>query len=87
VGRVISDGAVTFGQFVRNRFFPLKEAQGGPETAKVNKLIIQKDLIDSFDGITGKNTHAAALLETAPSSLALTALHRPTFQVRKASTQ
>jgi integrase len=48
-GRVMNDGAVTFGWFVRNRFLPLKEANWKPETAKVKKLLIQKDLIDSFD--------------------------------------
>ena len=45
----MNDGAVTFGWFVRNRFLPLKEANWKPETAKVKKLLIQKDLIDSFD--------------------------------------
>lgn len=54
-GRVMNDGAVTFGWFVRNRFFPLKEAKWRPETAKVKKLIIQKDLIDAFDGIPLEN--------------------------------
>jgi len=34
---------------VRNRFFPLKEAHWKEETAKVKKLLIQRDLIDSFD--------------------------------------
>jgi integrase len=48
-GHVMNDGAVTFGWFVRNRFLPLKEANWKPETAKVKKLLIQKDLIDSFD--------------------------------------
>ena len=48
-GRVMNDGAVTFGWFVRNRFLPLKEANWKPETAKVKKLLLQKDLIDSFD--------------------------------------
>lgn len=54
-GRVMNDGAVTFGWFVRNRFFPLKEAKWRPETAKVKKLIIQKDLIDPFDGTPLEN--------------------------------
>lgn len=54
-GRVMNDGAVTFGWFVRNRFFPLKEAKWRPETAKVKKLIIQKDLIDAFDSIPLEN--------------------------------
>lgn len=50
-GRVMNDGAITFGWFVRNRFLPLKEANWKPETTKVKKLLIQKDLIDSFDHI------------------------------------
>lgn len=54
-GRVMNDSAVTFGWFVRNRFFPLKEAKWKPETAKVKKFIIQKDLIDTFDGISLEN--------------------------------
>ena len=48
-GRVMNDGAVTFGWFVQNRFLPLKEANWKPETAKVKKLLIQKDLINMFD--------------------------------------
>src|SRR6516162_982937 len=32
---VLNDGSVTFGWFVRNRFFPLKEGNWKPETAKV----------------------------------------------------
>lgn len=50
-GRVMNDGAVTFGWFLRSRFLPLKEATWKPETAKVKKLIIQKDLTDAFDAI------------------------------------
>ena len=54
-GRVMNDGAVTFGWFVRNRFLPLKEANWKPETAKVKKLLIQKDLIDTFDHMPLEN--------------------------------
>ncbi len=43
------DSSVTFGWFVRNRFFPLKEGMWRVETAKVKKLLIERDLIDSFD--------------------------------------
>jgi integrase len=53
--RVMNDGSVTFGWFVRNRFFPLKEANWKLETAKVKKLIIQKDLVEAFDGIPLEN--------------------------------
>ena len=53
--RVMNDGSVTFGWFVRNRFFPLKEANWKLETAKVKKLIIQKDLVETFDGIPLEN--------------------------------
>jgi hypothetical protein len=41
-GRVMNDSSVTFGWFVRNRFFPLKEAHWKGETAKVKKLLIHK---------------------------------------------
>jgi integrase len=59
--RVMNDGSVTFGWFVRNRFFPLKEANWKPETAKVKRLIIQKDLVDVFDGIPLENFDRFAL--------------------------
>ena len=54
-GRVMNDGGVTFGWFVRNRFLVLKVANWKPETAKVKKMLIQKDLIDSFDHIPLEN--------------------------------
>jgi len=60
-GRVMNDGSVTFGWFVRNRFFPLKEANWKPETAKVKRLIIQKDLVETFDGIPLENFDRFAL--------------------------
>ncbi len=34
-GRAMNDSSATFGWFVRNRFFPLKEANWKEETAKV----------------------------------------------------
>ena len=60
-GRVMNDGSVMFGWFVRNRFFPLKEANWKPETAKVKGYIIQKDLVDTFDGIPLENFDRFAL--------------------------
>ena len=54
-GRVMNDSSVTFGWFVRNRFFPLKEAHWKEETAKVKKLLIQRDLNDPFDKAPLKN--------------------------------
>lgn len=54
-GRVMNDGAVTFGWFVRKRYFPLKEAHWKPETAKVKKLLIERDLIDTFDDVPIEN--------------------------------
>jgi integrase len=44
--RIMNDGSVTFGWFVRNRFIPLKEAAWKEETAKTKKFLIQRDLID-----------------------------------------
>jgi integrase len=49
------DSSITFGWFVRNRFFPLKEGMWRVETAKVKKLLIERDLIDSFDTIPLKS--------------------------------
>jgi integrase len=54
-GRVMNDGSVSFGWFVRNRFLPLKEANWKEETSKVKKLLIQRDLIDPFDKIPLEN--------------------------------
>ena len=45
------DSRVTFGWFVRNRWYPLKEADWKPETARDKKCIIQKDLLDPFESI------------------------------------
>jgi len=54
-GKVMNDGSVSFGWFVRNRFLPLKEANWKEETCKVKKLLIQKDLIDPFDKVPLEN--------------------------------
>ena len=51
----MQDGSVSFGWFVRNRFFPLKEAKWKEETAKVKKLIIESDLIEPFDEVPLEN--------------------------------
>ena len=53
--RAVNDASVTFGWFVRNRFFPLKEAHWKEETAKVKKLLIQQDLIEEFDDVPLEN--------------------------------
>jgi hypothetical protein len=45
------DSRVTFGWFVHNRWYPLKEADWKPETARDKKCIIQKDLFDKFENI------------------------------------
>jgi integrase len=47
----MNDSSATFGWFVRNRYFPLKEARWKDETSKVKKLLIQRDLIYPFDKI------------------------------------
>ncbi len=51
----IKNESVTFGWFVRNRFFPLKEARWKEETAKVKKLLIQQDLIEDFEDVPLEN--------------------------------
>src|SRR6185369_216186 len=53
--RAANDSAINFGWFVRNRYYPLKEATWKEETAKVKKMIIQRDLIDYFDAVPLEN--------------------------------
>jgi len=57
-GATTSEGAAPnkdsrgrFGWFVRNRWYPLKDADWKPETARDKKCIIQKDLLDPFENI------------------------------------
>ena len=54
-GKAANDSAVKFGWFVNNRYYPLKEATWKEETAKVKKMIIQRDLIDYFDAVPLEN--------------------------------
>ena len=50
-GRVLNDSSVTFGWFVRSRYLPLREANWKPETAKVKKIQIQRDLVEKFESV------------------------------------
>ena len=45
------NGTVSFGWFVRRRFFPFKEAIWRPETSKVKKALIESDLIRAFEDV------------------------------------
>ena len=47
--RVLKDSSTTFGWFVRNRYFPLREGDWRPETAKVKKIQIEQDLLATFE--------------------------------------
>jgi integrase len=47
--RVLKDSSTTFGWFVRNRYFPLREGDWRPETAKVKKIQIEQDLLLKFE--------------------------------------
>jgi hypothetical protein len=48
-GRVLKDSSTTFGWFVRNRYFPLREGDWRPESAKVKKIQIERDLLAKFE--------------------------------------
>jgi integrase len=50
-GRVMKDGSVTFEWFVRNRYLPLREANWKPETARVKRIQIQRDLVEKFEDV------------------------------------
>jgi integrase len=47
-GRVLKDGSVTFEWFVRNRYFPLRQGDWRPETAREKKAQIEIDLVAKF---------------------------------------
>jgi integrase len=47
-GRVLRDSSTTFEWFVRNRFFPLRQGDWRPETAKEKMSQIELDLIGKF---------------------------------------
>jgi integrase len=47
-GRILKDGSVTFEWFVRNRYFPLRQGDWRPETAKEKTAQIEIDLIEKF---------------------------------------
>src|ERR1700733_7435910 len=47
--RVLKDSSTTFGWFVRNRYFPLREGDWRPESAKGKKIQIERDLLAKFE--------------------------------------
>ena len=47
--RVLKDSSTTFGWFVRNRYFPLRAGDWRPESAKVKKIQIERDLLAKFE--------------------------------------
>ena len=49
-GRVMKDGSVTFGWFVRNRYYQLRDWR--PETEKVKKIQIERDLVEKFESVS-----------------------------------
>jgi integrase len=49
--RIRKDSSVTFGWFVRNRYFPLREGDWRPETAKIKKIQIEQDLLSKFEEV------------------------------------
>jgi hypothetical protein len=49
-GKIMKDGSVTFEWFVRNRYYPLRDWR--PETEKVKKVQIERDLVEKFDSVT-----------------------------------
>jgi len=51
-GRILKDGSVTFEWFVRNRYFPLRQGDWRPETAKEKTAQIEIDLIGKFGSRT-----------------------------------
>jgi hypothetical protein len=72
---------ITFGWFVRNRWFPLKGADWKEETARDKKCIIQKDLIDRFDSVPLENFDKF-MLQVHLNNLAKTRSRDRVLQIR-----
>ena len=66
-GRIMKDGSVTFGWFVRNRYYPLRDWR--PETEKVKKIQIERDLVEKFDSVSLEAFEQLSL-QKHPSDLA-----------------
>lgn len=47
-GRILKDGSVTFEWFVRNRYFPVRQGDWRPETAREKVAQIEIDLVAKF---------------------------------------
>jgi integrase len=72
---------VTFGWFVRKRYFLLKQADWSEETAKVKKYLINKDLLDDFEEIPLENFDKFSL-QVHLNQLAMTRSRDRVLQIR-----
>ena len=73
--------SVTFGWFVRKRYFLLKEADWTEETAKVKKFLIERDLLNDFEDIPLVNLDKFTL-QVHLNQLALTRSRDRVLQIR-----
>ncbi len=69
-GRVLKSSSVTFEWFVRKRYFPLREGDWRPETAKEKMAQIEIDLIAKF-GEYPLDAFDRLMLQTHVNNLAL----------------
>jgi integrase len=67
--------------FVRNRWLPLKEANWKEETARDEKCIIQKDLLDKFESVPLQHFDKFTL-QVHPNDLARTRSRDRVLQIR-----
>ncbi len=77
----MNDGSVTFGWFVRNRYFPVKERRWSEGTAKNKKSLIQTNLLDDLGEIPLDNLDKFTL-EMQVSKLAETCARDTVLQMR-----
>lgn len=79
--KAVTSRSVTFGWFVRKRYFLLKEADWSEETAKVKKYLIERDLLDDFEEVPLENFDKFSL-QVHLNQLALTRSRDRVLQVR-----
>jgi integrase len=81
LNKTASVKSVTFGWFVRHRYFLLKEADWNEETAKVKKYLIKTDLLDDFEEIPLENFDKFSL-QVHLNRLAVTRSRDRVLQIR-----
>jgi hypothetical protein len=76
-GGVLMDGSATFEWFVRNRYFPLRQGDWRPETAKEKTAQIEIDLIRKFGAEAMESIDILRIESSRPVLISSPSLTKP----------